>query len=78
MKTLIIVYLKAEYFTREAHLEITALSTMSFVYALIYVKRKMFKNISIFSLNGFNIFSFYDADHGPKNYKNLESGLNKP
>ena len=38
-------------------------------------KKNVFKNIPIFSLNRFNIFSFYDADHGPKNCKNLEKWI---
>ncbi|MBF96918.1 MAG: hypothetical protein CFH34_00438 [Alphaproteobacteria bacterium MarineAlpha9_Bin4] len=33
---------------------------------------KVFKKISIFSINKFNLFSFYYKDHGPNNCKNLE------
>ena len=32
----------------------------------------IFKNIPIFSLNKFNIFSFFYKDHGPKNCHNLQ------
>ena len=39
--------------------------------------KKIFENIPILSINKFNLFSFYEKDHGPKNCKNLEKWIKK-
>ncbi len=36
---------------------------------------EIFKKIPIFSINKFNIFSFYSKDHGPKNCNNLQKWI---
>ena len=39
--------------------------------------KKIFDKIPVFSLNKFNLFSFYQKDHGPIGCKNLENWLKK-
>ena len=38
---------------------------------------EIFKDIPFFSVNKFNIFSFFHKDHGPENCKNLQKWIKK-
>ena len=55
----------------------------SFKYSVFYLyfdllrKDEIFKNIPFFSINKYNLFSFYHKDHGPKGCNDLEKWIKK-